>query len=105
MPSIGRRSGDEPVDPNVQLTTFQCRLERVYRCDPTSAGFDAHLPTASGVGGKDVLLYAEHDGGNDITIVPSGIETIAGQPNLVLTARQAVILTSNGVSDWMKFGV
>jgi len=105
MPGIRHKGGDEPVDPTVRTTAFTGIYERVYRCDATGGAFDVHLPTASGQGGKDILIYAEHDAGNTITCVPSGVETIAGAANLALNARDAVILTSNNVDDWMKFGV
>jgi len=102
MPIVRRRSGEEIVVPGVQTGEFTTTAERQYRLDATGGPFNVHLPTAAGRGGADIILYAEHDSGNDITVVPSGIETIIGAANITLSARETVLLSSNGVDDWMK---
>ena len=103
MPNISRRH-DEPVEPDIQTTAFTATVEKVYRLDPTSANFDVHLPTASGVGGQDILLYVDYSGLNTVVVTPSGVETVNGVPGIILGTRESVILTSNGIDDWIGFG-
>jgi len=96
-------SPDELVsDP--QTSEFTASSERIYRLDLAGGNLIMHLPTASGINGKDIGVYVDYDGSNEAHIVPSGVETINGGSGLVLTQRQSVFLTSTGDDDWIGFG-
>jgi hypothetical protein len=104
MPKISRKSGEEYVDPTVRTTAFVAADEHVYRLDASLGSFNVYLPLASGIAGNDIVLYCEYDHANNVTVVPSGTETIAGSASLTLSQREAIMLTSNGVNDWIKLG-
>lgn len=103
MPSISRRH-DEPVAAGVQTSEFTAQVEKLYRLDPSGGTFTCHLPTASGVGGQDILLYVAYSGSNQVIVLPSGSEIINGGASLVLGSNNSVILTSNGIDEWIGFG-
>jgi len=72
-------------------------------CDTSGGAFTINLPTASGITGKRYWIKLE-TGGSDLTIDPSGAETIDGLTTLdLVTVNDYVQLISDG-TNWEILG-
>ena len=69
--------------------------------DTSGGGFTLTLPLASNSAGP---VNIKHEiGGGVLTIAPSGADTIARGPSVVIPPGNASTLRSNGVSSWLTF--
>jgi hypothetical protein len=103
MPRITRRIEEIAVT-TAQDSTFTAEAERLYKLDLTSSDITVHLPTASGEGGKDIVLAVVSSGANHATVVPSGSETVGEINQLRLETYDSMILTSDDVDNWIPVG-
>lgn len=77
------------------------RTSEVVLVDPTAGAFNVTLPAALNNRGQSITIKNAGTSANAVTILPTGADTIDGQPTLVLSGPDfAVELTSNGVSAW-----
>ncbi len=96
MPHI-HYSGEESLQPTL-TTSATLASERLYVVDPSSGNINLILPLASGVPARDIEIFTNYTGSNTVTVLPSGTDTIAGQPSLVLPNNTLLRLSSIGDS-------
>jgi hypothetical protein len=71
-----------------------------FHMDATAA-VTVTLPAANGCAGRIYSVAHNIAAGGNVTISPTGADTVSGAASLVLLARyDAVLLQSDGVSDW-----
>lgn len=68
----------------------------------SGSAFDLDLPASSLNTGRSYRIY--NAGAGDVTIDPNGSDTVGGAASLVLSTGESVIITSDGLGNWMTFG-
>lgn len=89
-----------------QAGNFNAVGNAFYPVDPGAGNVNATMPAAAAsgaVGQGIVTVEIKNITANvgTVTILPTGADTIDGQPNLVVPAGGSVRLVSDGVSNWM----
>ena len=88
---------------SVKIATHSATTGERVLVDPTAGGFNVNLPAIS-VGNKGELVAVKNqsDSVNPVSINPNGSDTVDGQSGYTInSAREAQILQSDGVSDWL----
>lgn len=76
--------------------------QQVLLCDASSGAAALSLPTASGIEGR-LYTFKNVGGANNVTIDPSGAETIDGAGTLTLTPGQYATIVAAG-GNWYRIG-
>jgi len=84
------------ISANAGLTTEQLVIAN------SAGAFDLDLPASSLNTGRRFLIF--NKGAGAVTVVPDGIDTIAGAASLVLAQYEGVTLVSDGLGMWAQFG-
>jgi hypothetical protein len=75
-----------------------------YLCDPAGGAFNATLPAAASSANvvfrmKNIAMLT----GNNVTVLPTGADTIEAGASAVLTPGDSGVFVSDGVSKWWLF--
>jgi hypothetical protein len=77
-------------------------VDRDYvRTDPASGTFNVTLPLAANNVNGIIKVKHVSDSGNNVSVIPSGSDTIDDLSSHIVSAREEFSFTSNGVDDWM----
>lgn len=89
--------------PDVKTSAYAAAVGDLVRCDPTGGAFNVTMPSAATSGaGAFIVVKNQTDSPADVTVLPSGGDTIDGfSYGLVGQERASLGLISDGVSDWM----
>jgi len=73
------------------------------RADATAGAITVTLPTASDLGGRQILVCKVDSSGNAVTVQRRGTDTIESGTSVTLSAQwDKTLLISNDVSGWEK---